>query len=254
MENNQTTIQSEIQKKLALIEEVETAIFFIREGLVSLNRLDGANDFAHLPLFLLSSGFERLLKLIICLDYIQRTGKFPDASSFKKNRNDRKGIKIHDIGNLLKWVIDVAKKWKYTERCAATNADMSFLQNDDDLQRVVELLGAYGNNARYYNMNVITGEKNSTDDPKQTFDSYCTDIFTRQPNWQEKITGENLGEKLDENILYVNQQITILLQRFARALCRMFTLGKLGQLGSQQTGTISYFLFLKDEDLYELKF
>lgn len=253
MENNQQKIRSETLKEFALIQEVETAVFFIREGLVSLNGLDGANDFAHLPLFLLSNGFERLLKLIICLDYIQRKGKFPDASSFKKSRKNKKGIKTHDVDDLLKRVIDIAEEWKYAERCAATQEDITFLQNDDDLQKVVSLLAAYGINARYYNMNVIFGEKNSTDDPKQVFESYCTDIFTRQPNWQEKITGENLGEKIDANIRYVNRQITMLLQKFARALCRMFTLGKLGQLASQQTATIGYFLFLKDEDLYKVK-
>ncbi|KPJ62405.1 hypothetical protein AMJ44_15630 [candidate division WOR-1 bacterium DG_54_3] len=247
MEDKTKKIQSETLKKLALIQEVRTAIFFIKEGLVSLNRLDGENDFSHMPVLLLSNGFERLLKVIICLDYIEIHGIFPETSSFQKS------IITHVLDNLLERVICIAHKWKYSERCIAAQMDIDFLENNNDLHRVVFLLSAYGDKARYYNMNVIIGLKNLTDDPEQAFESYCTDIFTRQQNWQEKIKGENLSEKLDANIHYVNQQITMLLQKFARALCRMFTLGNLGQLASQQIGPISYFLYLKDEDLYKVK-
>jgi hypothetical protein len=54
-------------QKFALIQETQTSVFLIHEGLLALNRLSGANDFYHGPLGLLAQGFERLMKLIICL-------------------------------------------------------------------------------------------------------------------------------------------------------------------------------------------
>ena len=240
-------MQSDPIRNLALIEEVRTAIYLIQEGLISLNRLDGANDFAHLPILLLSNGFERLLKMVICLDYLERKGQFPNDSSFHE-------YKHHKIGKLLKQVIHIAKGWKYSESREATKSDMEFLENDDDLKRIVTLLEKYADAGRYYNIDVIVGKKHSADDdPVRLFDSYCDDIFFSQSDWQNKITGENLGERMDENIRYINRHITTLLQRFARALCRMFTMGRLGQIGSQQTGTIGCFLYLQDKDLGQVQ-
>jgi hypothetical protein len=230
-------------RHLALIEEVRCAIYLIQEGLLSLNRLDGANDFAHLPIFLFSNGFERLLKMVICLDYLERAGKFPDTPDFRRE------IKTHNITKLLSSIIEISKNWGYTERCLAAKQDMNFLETDQDLQALVKLLSEYGEASRYYNINLIIGEKNKREDPIRIFESYCTDVFTRQPDWQQKITCPNPGEKIDANIRYVNKQIIVLLQKFARALCRMFTIGKLGQTGKQLSGIIGVFLFIKDEEL-----
>ncbi len=240
-------MQSDPIRNLALIEEVRTAIYLIQEGLISLNRLDGANDFVHLPILLLSNGFERLLKMVICLDYLERKGKFPTASSFKHEH--------HNVTRLLNEVIRIAKEWNYGKSKRATKDDMTFLEKDADLKRMVVLLEKFACKAgRYYNIDVILGKKRSADDdPVRLFESYCDDVFTRQPDWQNKITGENLGEKMDANIRYVSHHITTLLQRFARALCRMFTLGRLGQIGSQQTDTIGCFLYLQDKDLGQVQ-
>ena len=234
---------SDIKRDLALIEEVTCAIYLIQEGLLALNKLSGANDFSHFPIMLLSSGFERLLKMVICLDHLEREGRFPDSKKFMKR------LKTHDIERLLEWVIGIAKAWSYDQRCVAVGEDMVFLEKDCDLQRLVKLLADYGQSARYYNMNVIVGEKNLTDDPMQLFESYCLDVFKRQPDWKKRITDQDI----DISISYDNRQMTILLQRFARALCRMFTLGKLGQKGRQMSGIITVFLCLRDTDLGEVR-
>ena len=56
------TIDEDVE--IAVVDEVEAAISFIDVGLTSLKRL-ALDDFAHLPILLLSNGFERLLKMII---------------------------------------------------------------------------------------------------------------------------------------------------------------------------------------------
>ena len=240
-------MQPKTLKEVALSQEVRIAVSFIQEGLICLNRLDDVNDFVYLPLLLLSTGFERLLKVIICLDCLADKGQFPDS------QHVRKTIKTHNLECLLKKVIIIANNWKYTERCAATKKDMAFLPNDADLQKVVSLLAAYGQQARYYHMDIIFGRANSTDDPEQCFESYCADICARQPNWQQQIMRKTLGETMDANIRYINRQVTKHLQKLARCLCRMFTLGELGPLAKLQTGTITHFLFLSDEDLDKIQ-
>jgi len=236
-------VPSEQIRHIALIEETRTAIYLIHEGLISINRLNGANDFAHLPILLLSNGFERLLKIIICLDYMERNGELPMASSFRPYEH-------HKLTQLFDKVIQTAEEWNYGKDRKASKDDMVFLEKDVDLKKVIILLEKYADAGRYYNIDIILGKRRSSkDDPLRSFESYCFDVFTRQPDWQKKITGENLGQKLDGSIRYINQQIIILLQRFARALCRMFTLGKLGKTGKQLIGIIGNFLFLQDEDL-----
>ena len=64
-------------QSLAVTEEMRTAALLIQVGLVELNKLDGANDFSHLPLQLLAQGFERLMKLVFCLGSLNEAGTLP---------------------------------------------------------------------------------------------------------------------------------------------------------------------------------
>lgn len=47
--------------------ETDAVVRLSQAGIEALRRLDGANDFYHLPMQLLAQGFERLLKLTIAL-------------------------------------------------------------------------------------------------------------------------------------------------------------------------------------------
>lgn len=117
-------------QKTAVVEEVYSAIYLIEFGLLALNELANAE---HLPVLLLSNGFERLLKMILCLNDLEQEGQLPTASSFSRNRN-------HDIDRLLKQVIDIAKQWNCEERYKkSAKADMDFLEQDRDLERLVPI-------------------------------------------------------------------------------------------------------------------
>lgn len=61
-------------RNLSLILETQTAIKYIRLGLANIQKISAKNDFYH-PVFLyLSSGIERLLKVMLCLNYQEREG------------------------------------------------------------------------------------------------------------------------------------------------------------------------------------
>jgi hypothetical protein len=231
-------------RQLALTQEVTTAIYLIQEGLISLDQLSGADDFAHLPVLLLADGFERLLKIIWCLDYLHRQGEFPDHRTYNEH------CKHHKVTELLDQVTNIARQWDYSEQSEAARIDMEFLENDADLRQIVGLLEKCADAGRYYNIDVIIGSRRSPDDdPVCLFYWYCSDVLSRRPERQDRTTANNLRQRTEQDIRYVNRQMTVLLQRFARALCRMFTLGRLGQPAQQMTGIIGTFLRLRDQDL-----
>jgi len=137
---------------LALTRETEDSVFLIHEGLLALNSLGGANDFFHGPLGLLAQGYERLMKLVVCLSQLEHEGALPS----KKQMREKYG-----------------HEWK-------------------------EKLGA-GEFAGFYDIE--------------------------------------------------NAELTSTFQRFARALCRMFTLGPLGDRGRRLQPLVRVFLSLRDKDL-----
>jgi len=211
--------------KIALAEEVKTATFLIREGLISLKCLYDDVDSAHLPILLLSNGFERLVKTIICLSCLEENPVNPDF----------KNIRTHKIKELLERVNETAKRWRYEKKCAKTKEDMVFLDNCKDLQKLVKLLTDFGDKSgRYYNIDLIIGKKKKFDNPSELFIAYC-------------------DEKMDEGVSDIICHVTTILQRFARALCRMFIYGELGQTGDNMKNIVEDFLCLNDKDLLYVK-
>lgn len=209
--------------KIALAEEVKTATFLIREGLFSLKCLYDDEDYAHLPILLLSNGFERLVKTIICLSCLGKKPVDPDFGN----------IRTHNITKLLERVRETAKGWRYEKKCAETKEDMVFMNKCKALHKLVKLLADFGDKSgRYYNIDLIIGQKKEYDDPSKLFIAYC-------------------DEKKDEGVSDsdIICHVTTILQRFARALCRMFIYGELGQIADDMKNIVEGFLNLNDEDL-----
>jgi hypothetical protein len=229
---------------VALTQEVTTAVCLIQEGLISLNRLSGARDFGHLPILVVSDGFERLLKMIWCLDYLQRQGEFPDHRAYNEH------CRGHKVGELLGQVTTIARQWDYSEQSEAASMDMEFLENDADLRQIVDLLDKYADAGRYYYADVITGVRCTPDDePIRLFDCYCSEVLAERDQRQGRTRDYYPTRRTKQDTRYVSRQMTVILQRFARALCRMFVSRRLGQQAQQMTGIIRSFLRLQDRDL-----
>ena len=69
-------------------EELLVAIRLLKCGLRELNKLNSEHDFYHLPIQLLASGFERLMKTVICCHTLETSGEFPDRNIFPKGKKD----------------------------------------------------------------------------------------------------------------------------------------------------------------------
>lgn len=212
-------------KEIAFLEEVKTADFLIREGLISFRCLKDDVDRSHLPILLLSNGFERLLKMIICLSCLEKNPIKPNFGC----------IRTHDVKKLLERVIKIAKEWRYGRRCMNAKKDMAFLENCKDLQELIMLLTKFGDKSgRYCNIDLIIGDKKNYVDPSKAFIAY-------------------FDKKMTDGISDPINHITTVLQRFARALCRMFIWGEVGQMGKNVGAIIEDFLCLNDEELGQVQ-
>jgi hypothetical protein len=228
-------------QELALIQETETCIFLIHEGLLALNRLSGANDFYYGPLGLLAQGFERLMKVVICLGQMETKGTLPTSREMKKYG--------HNLTALADAIVDFSERTGYADSRPAARLDIDFMTSDKQLRELLAVLRDFGEWGRYYNLDALlnrTGHAATRDDPAASFQRIESRILQHQSDWIAKIQGREFENAYSR----VKAELVATLQRLARTLCRMFTLGPLGDRGPRLQPVIRVFLFLRDEDLH----
>jgi len=225
-------------RRFALGEEVLTSVRLIERGLAELQRIDGANDFYHAALLLLSGGLERLMKCILCFRAQVVNGALPSTVEIKKYG--------HDLERLLETVVGACFDEHYRSSRPAADADAIYLQSDSRLRRLLGALSRFARSARYYNLNVVGGDDPDTDSPEQEWKKLELEIMQERSELMKALTSHGgYGDAFDE----IGRELVSRLERVVRALCRLFTLGPLGSEAKACTGYIDPFLFLMDEDL-----
>lgn len=228
-------MNDEIIRKLSLNEELNTSVRLIKLGFGEYQNLDMANDFYYLPFQLISSGFERLMKCYICFGHYEKEGKFPDPKLFRNKLG-------HD---LIKLKRHITEKY-FQENSPALSEDLAFIKTDKYLEKLIGLLSEFGKFARYFNLNVVTGEVDPGVDVKASWEEYETSYVINNKELLSKLADfETRNEVLDT----IKRKIIEKLERFTRALARQFTLGKLGALAQQYSSSIYDFLMLNDSEL-----
>ncbi len=222
-------------------EEVRTALRLLELGIDELKKISGGNDFYHLPLLLLSNGLERLLKVMLCIDFYQDHGIYPDVKYLKGKKN-KLG---HNLTYLLSRIQSFFEKQDYLQIPVAQE-DMSFLKNDETLILILETLENYASGGRYYDLDAMLIEKETEKDPKRQWENIETKILQSFPNWKDYVNNPNL---MAEMWIKINRLLTEKICRLVRALCRMLTIGPLAKEGKIHCSQISSFLHLNDEEL-----
>lgn len=237
-----------LDEELALAQEVYLGIYLIEFGLFTLNRIQNVE---HLPLLLLSSGIERMLKLIIIFDFLKTKNRFPEEKEYYE-----KNLKTHNICFLLDEVLKISDQRQYHESGNEAQADLSFLRSaqENSLEEILRIFSEYANQGRYYNLNVLVQSSRSTEDPMLVFECYrnrlIEEIF-RTCNFSDCKIPEQKNYKAE---LIANEQITELLQRSTRALCRLMHWEMPAKLADKTIPLLSDFLELKDIDLRSIRF
>ncbi len=231
-----------VEQHVALGEEIRTSVELIKAGLGRLQRMGAANDFYHLPMLLLASGFERLMKTIICLHALQETGEYPSP----RDPTFRGGSKGHDLVRLLDKITMHCFNPAYVESVPAALKDIEYLRGDPRLRRLVEMLSNFGQAARYHDLNVVLGRPSDIASPEREWKKLELDVLKEDSEWVGTLVDPTRWDELYETIA---TDLVARLEKFARALTRLFTIGSLGAVAKKHTGTIAPFLFLKDEEL-----
>lgn len=231
--------QLHIQQRWAFIEEVNTSVFLIVEGLISLNSLSAANDFSHLPLQLLSQGFERLLKLGVVLEHWSSKGSLPPPQQVRGYG--------HDLMSLSLDLIERCEAAGYPGDRIASREDVAFVRNNELLQRLLSLMSTFGKRGRYHHLDVVldpsTHEGNLS--PQDEFAEIENMVLDHHPEWFARIAEPEFRDFYP--VLY--RDLTSCLQRFARSICRLFAFDALGRPGKQVSSQMHMFLMLRDEEL-----
>jgi hypothetical protein len=220
-------------------EELRTAVSLLKYGLRELNRVDGANDFYHVPLLLLASGFERLMKTVICCYHLKKDGEFPTRNIFR-------GQKGHDLVRLLDVITKECFSDTYVADIPAAREDINFLRDDIKLRNIVRILSDFGKSARYYNLNVVLGEADPGPSPDEEWGKLEMEILQEDPEWAARIADPSQESAIFQQI---NCTLTKHCERMARSLSRLFTIGQLGDLAKQISPNAYHFLFLTDDAL-----
>ena len=112
---------------------------------------------------------------------------------------------------------------EYTKR-PACQADLAFLESEIGLRRLLDILGDFGGRGRYSQIDgLLKGTFNPDSDPKTRWGAIETELLLERPDFEAIQTTEVVQASSEE--------IVARLQRMARAIARMWTLGAVGVRG-----------------------
>jgi hypothetical protein len=232
-----TTVQ-----KVMIGEELLTAMRLLKTGLRELNRMSGETDFFHLPILSLSSGLERLMKVVICCHHLETKGEFPDRGVLSKRGKNP----THDLTWLLDQITTDCYSDEYLSQTPAAEASIKFLRTDDKLRRIVEIMSQFAQGARYYNLNVVLGDADPGPSPDDQWQRLELEALKNDPAWADRIVDAKQSHTIH---CQINRELTVHSERLTRALSRLFTIGGLGVLPKQISCYTHHFLFMTDKDL-----
>ena len=177
----------EIEKIDAIGEEIEASFNFIKEGIKSLKNQSSFVSSNHISLQLLSSGFERLIKILLLLKEKHLTGEYPNTEG---NRNyfgqfdNGHGIKKM-VNNLISYSEDIELMNKNT----IVIEDLDYLKNDARFNTFLEIITDFSKFQRYYYIDTIVKKErkgnNSFAKFKLLICSYSDDIDITKLTYDE---------------------------------------------------------------------
>lgn len=123
-------------RKFCLLMEVGTSIKLLKRGMGDLQKINGANDFYPAPILLLSSGYERLIKCLLCLASMDDNWEIKEKPYKIKEEGHRLDI-------LLKKLVSICEEKNYSSKFPAAKADIDFLTKDSHLKKIISLLSNF---------------------------------------------------------------------------------------------------------------
>lgn len=223
---------SEVVKNISIIFELETSIKYLKRGLKELSQITPENDFYHPVFIFLSGGLERLLKVVVTLNFYEVHGRYPSfVELMPKNQNG------HDLEYLLKQFRPLFFKGVNDEFFD----DYNLIYNDHLTSLIVKPLSEFGKYGRYYNFDSVLG-KTGHFDPKRNWESMETRFFKEK--YGEKFFLELMQKKEGVSQFYQMATPALIekLNSIIRAICRQFMHGTFSSKSKQFVFQIEDFL------------
>lgn len=225
--------RSDFYKEYSLDTELRASIRLIEIGLGELQNLNPFDGFYHLPFQLLASGFERLMKCHICYGHHEQEGVFPSFTELKRAGHDL--IQLKDT---------ILEKYFQINGIPLLQEDYNYLHDDVKINRLIDILSEFGKAARYYNLDIVTESIRPTRNVEEEWKQYETEFYTADTSLLERLNNSE-GTKEAKHI--VIGKIVVQLERFIGAICRQFTMGRLGRKAQQYSGAVSEFIFINNK-------
>lgn len=150
-----------------LSQEASMSAMSIGLGLTSLRKYSYTQPgHFYSSLYLITTGIERLLKLIVICEYkLENEGHFPNNKDLRNYG--------HDISELFQKAIDINKRYLFSEEHKKFDEDNLYF-------KIIYLLSDFAKHARYYNLDFVSGKRQDTDEPlKRWNDEVNTIILSR---------------------------------------------------------------------------
>ncbi len=233
----------EVEKVVAVTEEVKASFRLIIAGLKNLNEQTSFVSNNHVPLQLLSSGFERIVKILLLLKENHLTGNYPELQKAKNKFNNYDNG--HGIEKILDELIKYSKDVDIMQRVPMVKEDLNFIEKNKSFREFLKIITEFSIKQRYYYIDTIILEN-----PNQTFNPF--------ENFKKFIYSFGSGTDLtqltyqQEERLFIQGAI-VCIEKGVSAISRFFTHG-LGDFGKQFYGDFSSFILLSDKDLGKLKY
>lgn len=229
-----------LPQRIALLEELSNTARLIELGLAEIHRLSGANDFHHGALQLLAQGYERLIKCTVVAALVSRGEPLPD----KKQIGKTWGHRLTDVhAKMIELVESVPE---YAGRPAVVE-DLDFMRSDTNLSELLGLLAHFAGGGRYFELDTVLGFNDGNPDlaPSRIWSELESQFWDQARNGDviTDLSGAEVHRRIGEAVARV-------LDRYTRAIARMWHLGALGP-GSAffVVGSLSVVNVMSDDQL-----
>jgi hypothetical protein len=226
-------------RRIYLLKEVEVSIKLLKNGMRDLQKLGTSNDFFHGPILMLSSGYERLIKCLLCLALMDDNGEFQEAPYKSYGKSG------HDLDNLLKKLLSICDTKNYSSKFKAAKMDIDFLKDDKHLREIISLFSDFAQAGRYYNLDIVIKGKSDYKDP----DYFWTKIENTIMKARKEVYDKFEKGEIEYVSKEINRDIIIILEKYTRALARLFTLADFGDFAKQASPLVHHYLMLTDDKL-----
>lgn len=230
-----------LDQNLAFINETDTDVALLDEGIWRIASWDGGEDRRIVALHLLAQGFERFFTLTHALVQLSSEGVLPTRKQIQDQFQ-------HDLTKMLDEIVEECRRdGTYIARPAIQD-DIDFLANDEHWREMLSILSDMCSGGRYHDLDTLLDGQSAWESPMDRWQSLEMTYCRSDPRWF-KMMESNAALFARQWYPALAAKQTETLQRAARSVARMWTLGPAKAHGQKLSGVIGRFLFMMDDDL-----